>query len=133
MAGVRAATDGHGVDVVLDNMGAKYLADHVGLLALNGRLRVIGMQGGRRATLDLGALLGKCASVTAASLRGRPAAEKAAICRGVGEEVWPLLEAGTIRPTPTAAYPVEEVRAAHERLESGDNVGKIVLVVRQPT
>jgi putative PIG3 family NAD(P)H quinone oxidoreductase len=124
---VRDATDGHGVDVVLDNMGAKYLDDHVGLLARDGRLVVIGLQGGTKGTLNLGALLPKCGSVTATSLRGRPVGEKAEICRRVVAEVWPLLADGTIRPTPSTRFPLAEVRQAHERLEGGDNVGKVIL------
>jgi len=118
-----------GVDVVLDNMGAKYLETHVDLLAPDGRLVVIGLQGGRRATLDLGALLPKRGTVTAISLRGRPLAQKADICRHVVDEVWPLLADGTIRPTPLTTYALDDVVEAHRRLESGDNVGKIVLVV----
>ena len=124
---VREVTDGHGVDVVLDNMGAKYLDDHVGLLARDGRLVVIGLQGGAKATLDLGALLPRCGSVAATSLRGRPVAEKAEICRRVVAEVWPLLADGTVRPTPSTRFPLAEVRRAHERLEGGDNVGKVIL------
>ena len=118
-----------GVDVVLDNMGAKYLAAHVDLLAPDGRLVVIGFQGGRTATIDLGALLPKRASVAAISLRGRPLDQKADICRNVAEQVWPLLADGTIRPTPLTTYALDDVADAHRALESGDNVGKIVLVV----
>jgi putative PIG3 family NAD(P)H quinone oxidoreductase len=118
------------VDVVLDNMGAKYLETHVDLLAPDGRIVVIGLQGGRRGTLDLGALLPKRGSVAAISLRGRPLDQKAEICRHVADEVWPLLADGTIRPTPLTTYALDDVVEAHRRLESGDNVGKIVLVVR---
>lgn len=128
-AQVRDLTGPHGVDVVLDNMGAKYLGSHLQLLARNGRLVVIGLQGGTRATLDLGLLLRRCGSVSATSLRGRPLAEKAEICRRVAAEVWPLLADGTIRPTRTTTFLLDEVRAAHERLESGDSLGKLVLVV----
>ena len=118
------------VDVVLDNMGAKYLETHVDLLAPDGRLVVIGFQGGRRATVDLGALLPKRASIAAISLRGRPLDQKADICRHVADEVWPLLADGTIKPSPLTTYALDDVVEAHRRLESGDNVGKIVLVVR---
>ena len=128
-AAVREATDGRGVDVVLDNMGAKYLAAHVDLLAPDGRLVVIGFQGGRTGTIDLGALLAKRGTVTAISLRGRPLDQKADICRHVADEVWPLLAAGTIRPTPLTTYALDDVADAHRALESGDNVGKIVLRV----
>ncbi|GAA3568010.1 NAD(P)H-quinone oxidoreductase [Microlunatus spumicola] len=128
-AEVRGATDGRGVDVVLDNMGAKYLEAHVDLLAPDGRLVVIGFQGGRTGTIDLGALLAKRGSVAAISLRGRPLDQKADICRHVAAEVWPLLADGTIRPTPLTTYALDDVADAHRALESGDNVGKIVLRV----
>ena len=129
-AEVRDVTGGRGVDVVLDNMGAKYLEAHVQLLAPDGRLVVIGFQGGRTATIDLGALLAKRGTVAAISLRGRPAEQKADICRHVAAEVWPLLADGTIRPTPLTTYALDEVVDAHRALESGDTVGKIVLRLR---
>ena len=129
-AEVREVTDGRGVDVVLDNMGAKYLETHVQLLAPDGRLVVIGFQGGRTGTIDLGVLLAKRGTVAAISLRGRPVEQKADICRHVAAEVWPLLADGTIRPTPLTTYALDEVVDAHRALESGDNVGKIVLRVR---
>ena len=94
---VRAATDGHGADVVLDNIGAKYLPRNVDLLATNGRLVVIGLMGGRTGELDLGKLLSKRAAVIATSLRARPAEEKAAIVAAVREHVWPLIEDGEMR------------------------------------
>lgn len=118
-----------GVDVVLDNMGGTYLADHVGLLAVEGRLVVIGLQGGREATLDLGTLLAKRGVVRATTLRSRPAAEKAAICRQVVEHVWPLLGDGTIQLTPQTYFVLAQAGEAHAHLESGDNLGKVVLTV----
>ncbi len=129
VAAVRELTGGAGVDVILDNMGAKYLAEHVDLLARDGRLVVIGLQGGAQGTLNLGALLPKCGSVMATGLRGRPVAEKAEICRSVAREVWPLLGDGSIRSPHCTRFDLDQARQAHERLESGDNVGKIVLVV----
>lgn len=125
---VAEATGGRGVDVILDNMGAKYLEPNTASLAADGRLIVIGLQGGRRATLDLGALLAKRASVSATSLRGRPVDQKAAICRQVAEQVWPQFTAGAIAPAPETRMPLAEVVAAHTRLESGDNIGKILLL-----
>jgi putative PIG3 family NAD(P)H quinone oxidoreductase len=122
-------TSGHGVDVILDNMAAKYLDDHVRLLAMDGRLMVIGFQGGRRATLDIAALWSKRGSISAASLRSRPVHQKAPICRGVVEHVWPLFGTGSIQPPRTTSYQLAEAAAAHTRLESGDNLGKIILVV----
>jgi putative PIG3 family NAD(P)H quinone oxidoreductase len=123
-------TDSRGVDVILDNMGAKYLEDHVRLLATGGRLAVIGMQGGTTGTLDLAALFSRGASVSAASLRARPVSEKAEVCCAVAEHVWPLIESGFIKPPPQSIYPLEEAAAAHAQLESGDNIGKIILAVR---
>lgn len=124
---LRGETGGRGVDVVLDNMGAKYLARNVDMLARDGRLVVIGMQGGTTAELDLNALLRKNASVTATSLRGRPAAEKAAICREVERRVWPWVAAGVVVPVIDRVLPLAEAAAAHEVLERGDNVGKVLL------
>ena len=126
---VREATDGVGADVVLDNMGAKYLARNVDVLAPNGRVVTIGLQGGRKAELDLGALLAKRAAVIATSLRARPTSEKAAIVAAVREHVWPLVEAGRVRPVIHARLPLAEAAAAHRLLEESTHVGKVVLVV----
>jgi putative PIG3 family NAD(P)H quinone oxidoreductase len=127
-AAVREATDGRGVDVILDVMGAKYLEPNVASLALDGRLVVIGLQGGQKGTLNLGALLAKRGTVTATSLRGRPAAQKAAICARVAEVVWPMIADGRITlPAPTR-FAIGDVARAHEHLASGANTGKIVLV-----
>ena len=103
---VREATDGHGADVILDTIGAKYLARNVGLLAVNGRLVVIGLQGGRTAEINLGAMLAKRCALVATTLRARPAAEKAVIVAAVREHVWPLIESGRVRPIVHAAYPL---------------------------
>src|SRR4051794_3191905 len=129
VAVVREATGGAGADVVLDNMGAKYLARNVDVLASNGRVVTIGLQGGRRAELDLGTLLAKRAAVIATSLRARPLAEKAAIVAAVREHVWPLLDAGTVRPVVHARLPLAEAAAAHRLLEESSHVGKVVLTV----
>ncbi len=104
---VREATDGHGADVILDNMGAKYLARNVDALATEGRLVVIGMQGGTKGELDLGALLRKRGAVIATALRSRPAEEKAAICAAVVEHVWPLVADGRVRPIVHTALPLD--------------------------
>jgi putative PIG3 family NAD(P)H quinone oxidoreductase len=124
---VRAATGGAGADVILDNMGAKYLARNVELLAVNGRLVVIGLQGGTRAELDLGLLLRKRAAVVATSLRARPAQEKAAIVAAVREHVWPLVEAGRVRPVVHSTYALADAASAHRELESSTHVGKLLL------
>ncbi|MCW2806040.1 MAG: hypothetical protein QOF52_1066 [Propionibacteriaceae bacterium] len=126
---IKDFTDGRGVDIILDNMGAKYLQAHVDLLASDGRLIVIGLQGGRKGTLDLGTLLTKRGRVIATSLRSRSVAEKADILRTVRRSVWPLVSSGDILPAPQTEFALEQAAEAHRRLESGDNLGKIVLTV----
>jgi putative PIG3 family NAD(P)H quinone oxidoreductase len=125
----REATDGHGADVILDNMGAKYLGRNLDALAVEGRLVIIGMQGGAKAELDISALLRKRGAVIATSLRARPAEEKAAICAAVAEHVWPLVAQGRVRPIVERTVPLEEVRTAHELMESGEHTGKILLTL----
>ncbi|MEU7552515.1 NAD(P)H-quinone oxidoreductase [Streptomyces sp. NPDC044571] len=127
VAEVKAATDGAGADVILDIIGAKYLARNLDVLAVNGRLAVIGLQGGVKAELNLGALLSKRAAITATSLRARPLEEKAAIVAAVREHVWPLLSAGVVRPVVHAVLPMREAAEAHRMMEAGTHVGKILL------
>ncbi|WP_068424057.1 NAD(P)H-quinone oxidoreductase [Janibacter terrae] len=124
---VRAATDGHGADVVLDLMGAKYLPRNVDVLATSGRLVVIGLMGGRKGELDLGKLLSKRAAVIATSLRARPAEEKAAIVAAVREHVWPLIEDGAVRPIVQGTHPLDRAADAHRELEASGHIGKILL------
>jgi putative PIG3 family NAD(P)H quinone oxidoreductase len=124
---VRAGSGGHGADVILDNMGAKYLARNVEVLATNGRLVTIGLQGGRTGELDLGVLLAKRGAVIATSLRARPAAEKAAIVAAVREHVWPLLESGVVRPVIHTRLPLERAADAHRELEASGHIGKVLL------
>jgi putative PIG3 family NAD(P)H quinone oxidoreductase len=126
---VRSATDGHGADVVLDTIGAKYLTRNLDVLAPSGRQVTIGLQGGARAELDLGLLLRKRAAVIATSLRARPAAEKATIVAAVREHVWPLVEDGVVRPVVHTTMPLAEAAAAHELLEASTHVGKVLLTV----
>jgi putative PIG3 family NAD(P)H quinone oxidoreductase len=122
-------TDGRGVDVILDNMGAKYLAPNLSALATNGRLAIIGMQGGTKAELDIGKLLSKRGAVTATSLRARPVEEKAAIVRSVRDHVWPLVAEGHVRPVVHTRLPLEEVQEGHRLLEDGEATGKVLLTV----
>ena len=124
---LRKATAGAGADVILDVIGAKYLPSNLDALALDGRLVVIGLQGGRTGTLDLGKLLAKRASVTATGLRGRPVDQKAAICAEVSRTVWPLIESGRIKPAAETRYHAEDAAEAHRHLASGDAVGKLIL------
>ena len=124
---VREATDGHGADVILDNMGAAYLGRNVEALATEGRLVIIGMQGGTKGELDISVLLRKRGAVVATALRSRPPADKAAICAAVAEHVWPMVAHGRIRPIVHTSLPLAEAAAAHALMERGDNVGKILL------
>ena len=121
------ATQGRGADVILDNMGAKYLARNVNGLAVNGRLVIIGLQGGVKAELDINALLRKCAAIIATSLRARPAAEKAVIVAAVREHVWPLIEAGHVKPIVHKTFPLARASDAHRELEASTHIGKILL------
>ncbi|GAB7191781.1 NAD(P)H-quinone oxidoreductase [Kineococcus sp. NUM-3379] len=124
---VRSATGGHGADVVLDVVGAPYLARNLDVLAPNGRIVVIGLQGGTRTELDLGLLLAKRGAILGTSLRSRPLEEKAAIVGSVREHVWPLLAGGRVRPVVHATFPLAEAAAAHRVLEESSHVGKVLL------
>jgi putative PIG3 family NAD(P)H quinone oxidoreductase len=126
---VRAATEGRGADVILDNMGAKYLGRNVDALATEGRLVIIGMQGGTKAELDIGTLLRKRGAVIATALRSRPVGEKAAICAAVVEHVWPLVASGQVKPIVHERFPLAQAAAAHTAVEESSNIGKVLLTV----
>lgn len=126
---VRAASEGAGANVILDNMGAKYLSRNLEAVAVNGRLVVIGLQGGVTAELNLGLLMSKRAAVISTSLRARPTAEKATIVAAVREHVWPLLEAGRVHPVVYSRHPLADVAEAHREMESSRHVGKILLTI----
>jgi putative PIG3 family NAD(P)H quinone oxidoreductase len=125
---VRALTSGHGADVILDNMGATYLGRNIEVLATNGRLVTIGLQGGRKAELDMGMLLAKRGAVIATTLRARPSTEKAAIIAAVREHVWPLIESGDVRPVIHSRRPLADAAAAHREMEASSHIGKMLLV-----
>lgn len=127
---LKSATDGHGADVILDVVGAKYLAQNVDALADGGRLVVIGLLGGRKAELDLAKMLSKRASVAATSLRSRPLEDKARIVREVREILWPWIEEGRVRTVISSRYPFAEAAAAHREMEESGHIGKILLDVR---
>ena len=120
-------TGGRGVNVILDNMGAAYLDRNVAALARDGRLVTIGLQGGSRAELDMGALLRKNASVHATSLRGRPESEKAAICAQVERTVWPWIHAGVVSPVIDRVLPMKDAAYAHTLVADGAVTGKVIL------
>lgn len=126
---VAAETGGAGVDVILDNMGASYLPANVASLAVGGRLVVLGLQGGRRGELDLGRLLARRASVHAASLRSRPLAQKAAIVTATQAFVWPLIEAGEVRPIIDRVLTLDDAAEAHRLVQSSEHIGKVLLRV----
>jgi putative PIG3 family NAD(P)H quinone oxidoreductase len=127
VAAARQATGDSGVDVVLDIIGAKYLQRNVDVLAPDGRLVVIGLQGGAKAELDLGLLLRKRAAVQATSLRARPLDQKAAICAEVVARLWPLVASGRVQPVVHATYPMDRVADAHRAVAASEHVGKILL------
>lgn len=124
-------TGGEGVDVILDNMGASYLARNVKALAVGGRLLNLGMQGGRKGELDLGLLMAKRATIFSAGLRARPLAQKAAIVAGTREFVWPLVESGAVRPIIDRVLGLDDAAEAHRLVESSEHIGKVVLRARQ--
>jgi putative PIG3 family NAD(P)H quinone oxidoreductase len=129
-AAVLEFTDGKGVDVILDIVGAAYLPGNVSALATGGRLVVIGMQGGASGQLDLGQLARKRATVHASTLRARPLAEKAAIVSAVQTGLWPLVHDGQIQPVIETTIPLAKAPEAHRILEAGAHVGKILLDTR---
>jgi NADPH2:quinone reductase len=124
---VKELTGGKGVDVVLDMVGGDYLKREIAGLADDGRLVLIALLGGARAEIDLGQVLRRRLTVTGSTLRPRPVAFKAQIARQLRERVWPLIEAGTIRPVIYRSFPLEQAAAAHALMESSAHVGKIML------
>ncbi len=127
VAAVSQFTAGHGADVILDIIGAAYLARNIAALAAGGRLVVIGLQGGAVGELDLGQMLRKRVSVYAASLRARPAGEKAVIVAAVLANVWPLLASGQVVPVVDTVLPLAQASQAHRLMEASGHVGKIML------
>lgn len=130
---VRAETEGRGADVILDLMGASYLDRNLCALAPDGRLVIIGMQGGVKAELNIAALIGKRLTVLGTALRGRPVdgpRGKGPIVDAVGASVWPMIATGAVRPVIGARFPIEEAAQAHRALESGETFGKVLLTVR---
>lgn len=127
---VREATGGRGADVILDIIGAAYLDRNVDALAADGRIVTIGMQGGRRAELDLGKLMAKRGAIMATTLRARPPEQKAAIVAAVREHVWPLIDAGKIRPVIYRELPMTQAPEAHRIMAASTHTGKILLRAR---
>jgi NADPH2:quinone reductase len=128
-AAVRAWTGGVGVQIILDLVGASYLAANLDALAQRGRLLLVGTMGGAQAALDFGVVMSKRLRITGTVLRARSAEEKARATRLFAAHVLPLLARGTVRPVVDRTYPLAEVRAAHTRLEGNESFGKVVLVL----
>ena len=122
-----AETDDHGIDVVLDNMGASYLSRNLASLALGGRLIVLGLQGGRTGEFDLGVLLAKRATVHAAGLRARPKVQKAEIVAETVNAVWPMVESGAVKPVIDRVLTLDDAAEAHRLVESSEHIGKVLL------
>jgi putative PIG3 family NAD(P)H quinone oxidoreductase len=121
------ATGGHGADVILDIIGAGYLAKNIAALAPDGRIANIGLQQGRRAELDLGALMAKRGTIMSTTLRARPAEQKAAIVAAVTANVWPLIDTGLIRPVIHCEVPMSQAEEAHRIMTASSHTGKILL------
>ena len=128
VAAIRETTGGRGVDVILDIVGGDYVPRNIECLALNGRLVQIGLIGGSRAQVDLRAILQKRLTLTGSTLRVRTVEEKGALARELESRVWPLLADGTVRPVVHATFPLRQAADAHRLLESGEVIGKIVLI-----
>lgn len=127
---IRTLTDGRGVDVILDMVAGDYLPRNIETLADDGRLVIIAQLGGRRGTLDCREVMRRRLTVTGSTLRARPVAVKASIARALRERVWPLLEAGVIRPRIHATFPLADAALAHSMMDAGEQIGKIVLLTR---
>ncbi len=136
VAEVAGASDGHGADVILDIVGAKYLHRNVSALALDGMLVVIGMQGGTSGDLDLGALLRKRGTIAATALRSRPVSgpgSKGEIVASVREHLWPMIADGRVRPIVDRVVPMTQAADAHRVVAESTHIGKIVMTVpREP-
>lgn len=126
---VQAETKKKGADVILDMVGGSYFERNIAALAIEGRLSVIALLGGRDAKLDLGLLLRKRLTVVGSVLRARPVAEKAAVAEALRRNIWPLIASGKIKPVIDSTFPLADAAKAHARMETSAHVGKIVLKV----
>ncbi|MEM1433054.1 MAG: NAD(P)H-quinone oxidoreductase [Pseudomonadota bacterium] len=124
-------SEGQGVDAVLDPVGGAYLEDNLKVLRQDGRLVVIGLMGGARTEINLGLMMIKRLRLIGSTLRARSVPAKAAVMDALYDEVWPLIENGQIRPIVDRVFPIAEASAAHEAMAADENVGKLVLKVRE--
>ena len=125
-----AWSEGRGADVILDPVGAGYLADNLAGLAVDGRLVLIGLLGGAKAQLPLAQLLTRRLRVIGSTLRSRSIAAKAAVMDALAARVWPLLESGAIAPAIECVMPIAEAEAAHALIATNETFGKVVLAIR---
>jgi putative PIG3 family NAD(P)H quinone oxidoreductase len=128
---VLAATEGRGVDLILDPVGGNYLVRNLNVLAKKGRLINIGLLGGGNAEIDMALVLTKNLRIVGSTLRARPLAEKALIVREFRERFWPLLAEGKLRPIIDRSFPIQEAQTAHEFVGANRNTGKVVLEVKR--
>lgn len=126
---IKKATAGRGADIILDVVGAKYLSRNIDALNFNGRLVIIGLQGGAKTEFDIRSLMTKRASVIGTLLRPRPVEEKTAIMEALAEHVWPLIVAGRVEVPVSKTFSLAEAAAAHEYFDSGTHIGKVLLTV----
>ena len=126
---IRALTDGKGVNVILDMVAGDYINRDLKCLADDGRIVIIALLGGVKGTLDFGQILRRRLTVTGSTLRPRPVSFKAEVAHSLRQHVWPLLEAGKIKPIVHATFPLEEAAKAHAMMEAGEQIGKIILTV----
>jgi putative PIG3 family NAD(P)H quinone oxidoreductase len=127
VARVKELTGGHGADVILDMVGGDYVQKNLQAAADDGRIVNVSYMSGSRVALDLGPIMSKRLTLTGSTLRNRPAAFKAELAAAVVASVWPLIEAGRVKPVVDSVFPLEEAAAAHRRLDSGRHIGKIML------
>ena len=130
VAVVKELTGGKGVDVILDMVGGDYVPRELACLADDGRLSLIAFLGGTKATIDMSDILRRRLTITGSTLRARSVEVKGAIAQALKQKVWPLIEAGKIRPVIYRTFRLEETSAAHALMESSAHVGKIILEVR---
>ena len=126
---IKEETGGKGVNVILDMVAASYLKQNISSLATEGRIAMIALLGGREATIDLGQFLRKRITLTGSALRPRSIAEKGAIAKSLLQNVWPLIEAGKVKPVMDSMLPLADAAKAHARMESSAHIGKIALIV----
>ena len=131
VAVIKQLTDGRGVDVILDMVGGDYVPRELACLATDGRLSLIAFLGGTKTSLDLSDILRRRLTITGSTLRPRPVEFKATVAQALREKVWPLIEAGKIRPVIYKTFALEDAAGAHSLMESSEHVGKIMLDVRK--